>query len=196
MLIPTPEHRDGALDPPDPLNWHPLRKWGIIGILILWSASALSVQSFLTNFLPSVEERFPDADTSQINLLITIVTPMICPGQLIFTPLAIAYGRRFSLLLSILLLMVSTIWGGCSTSYNSLLGARIVEGLAGGPTDAMGFTIIQDFAFQHERGKMLGVMMMGQQALNLVLAIATNYMAVTMGFRLVGRKALVVPFEY
>jgi MFS family permease len=182
-VVPTPAFRNGALDPADPLNWSPARKWTIVALLILWSASALSVQSFLTNFLPSVEERFPNASASQVNLLITIVTPMICPGQLFFTPLAIHYGRRFSLLLSIVLLMVSTIWGACSTSYSSLLGARIVEGLAGGPTDALGFTIVQDFAFQHQRGKMLGAIMMGQQALTLVLAIVTNYMAVTTGFR-------------
>ncbi len=176
-LIPTPTD-----DPADPLNWSGGRKWAIVVLLVIWSAAALSVQSFLTNFLPSLQERFPRANTSQINLLFTIVTPLIVPGELFFAPLAIAHGRRFSLLLSIVFLFASTIWGAQSQTYGALLGARIVEGFAGGPTDAMGFTIIQDMTFVHERGKMLGAMMMGQQALSLVLAIATNYMAVSYGF--------------
>lgn len=178
ILVPTP-----SLDPADPLNWSPLRKWTILLLLVVWSATALSVQAFLTNFLPSVQERFPDANTNQINLLVTITNPLIAPGQLFFVPIALTYGRRFSLLLSIVLLLVSSIWGACSTSYGSLLGARIVEGFAGGPTDAMGYTIIQDFSFVHERGRMLGVLMMGQLALQLAFAIATNYMAVTEGFK-------------
>ncbi|KAK5126904.1 hypothetical protein LTR85_008262 [Meristemomyces frigidus] len=177
FLVPTP-----SADPADPLNWSPTRKWTIVVLLIIWSATALSVQSFLTNFLPSLESRFPDASASQINLLITIVTPLIVPGELFFAPLAIGYGRRPSLLLSIVLLFASSIWGAQSKTYSALLGARVIEGFAGGPTDAIGFTIIQDFTFVHERGKMLGVMMMGQQALTLVLAIATNYMAVDSGF--------------
>jgi MFS family permease len=178
ILVPTPSR-----DPADPLNWSPLRKWTILGLLVLWSATALSVQNFLSNFLPSVYTRFPDATTNQINLLLTISTPLVAPGQLVFVPLALTYGRRFSLLLSIILLMASTVWGACSTSYGSLLGARVVEGFAGGPTDAMGFTIIQEFSFVHERGRMLGVLMMGQLALQLVFAIATNYMAVSTGFK-------------
>jgi MFS family permease len=178
ILVPTPSR-----DPADPLNWSPRRKWTILGLLVLWSATALSVQNFLSNFLPSVYTRFPDATTNQINLLLTISTALVAPGQLVFVPLALTYGRRFSLLLSITLLLASTTWGACSTSYGSLLGARIVEGFAGGPTDAMGFTIIQEFSFVHERGRMLGVLMMGQLALQLVFAIATNYMAVSTGFK-------------
>lgn len=177
FLIPTPTD-----DLADPLNWSATRKWSIVILLIIWSATALSVQSFLSNFYPSIQTRFPKASTSQINLLFTIVTPMVVPGELFFAPLAIAHGRRFSLLLSIIFLFASTLWGAQSQTYGALLGARIVEGFAGGPTDAMGFTIIQDMTFVHERGKMLGAMMMGQQALVLVLAIATNYMAVSYGF--------------
>ncbi|KIM93414.1 hypothetical protein OIDMADRAFT_74174, partial [Oidiodendron maius Zn] len=178
ILVPTPSR-----DPADPLNWSPLRKWTIIVLLVIWSSTALSVQNFLANFLPSVYKRFPDATTNQVNLLLTISTPLVAPGELIFVPLALTYGRRFSLLLSIILLLASTAWGACSTSYGSLLGARILEGFAGGPTDAMGFTIIQEFSFVHERGRMLGVLMMGQLALQLIFAIVTNYMAVSTGFK-------------
>jgi MFS family permease len=146
-LIPTP-----TSDPADPLNWHPVRKWAVLGLLLLWSSAALSIQSFLLNYLPSVAVRFPEADESQINLLCTVIMVMIAPGQLFFTPLAIAYGRRFSLLLANALLLVSSIWGALATSYNSLLAARIIEGFAAGPTDCMVYVMVQEFTFIHERG--------------------------------------------
>ena len=109
------------------------------------------------------------------------MTPLIVPGELFFAPLAIAHGRRFSLLLSIVLL-ASTLWAAQSQSYGALLGARSVQGFTLGPANAIGYTIIQNITFVHERGKMLGAVMMGQQALNMVLAIVTNYMAVSCDF--------------
>ncbi|KAI1841599.1 hypothetical protein JX266_012252 [Neoarthrinium moseri] len=177
-LVPTP-----TTDKGDPLNWHPARKWAILAILMLWSSAALSIQAFLLNYIPSVAERFPDADAGQINLLVTIIMPMIAPGQLIFTPLAIAYGRRFSMLLANALLFASCIWGAFSTSYNSLLAARVVEGLAAGPTDCLVYVIVQEMSFVHERGTMIGALMGTQLALQLGLSIATNYMAVTTSFQ-------------
>ncbi|CAK7212782.1 hypothetical protein SCUCBS95973_001583 [Sporothrix curviconia] len=177
-LMPTP-----TTDPADPLNWSPLRKWAVLLLLLVWSAVALTTQSFLSNFVPSLEARFPDASPNEINLLMTVIVPMIAPGQLIFVGIALYWGRRSSILLANMLLIASSAWAACSTSYKSLLGARIIEGLAGGPTDALLYTVIQEFTFAHERGAKLGAMIMGQQGLTLVLAIGTNYMAVNMGFQ-------------
>lgn len=177
-LIPTP-----TTNLADPLNWHPVRKWAVLGLLLLWSSAALSIQSFLLNYLPSVAERFPEANANQINLLGTIIMVMIAPGQLFFTPLAIAYGRRFSLLLANTLLLVSSVWGALATSYNSLLAARIVEGFAAGPTDCMVYVMVQEFTFIHERGTIMGALMAGQLALQLCIGIGTNYMAITTSFK-------------
>lgn len=178
FLVPTPTIFSG-----DPLNMSQRRKWSICIFLVFWSASVAGVQASLANFLPSVALVFPDANANQLNLLITITTPLIAPGQLIFVPIAITYGRRFCLLISMVVLMVSCVWGACAYSYSSLLGARVLQGFSGGPCDAMIYTIVQDFTFLHERGSMLGVVMMGPLALQLAFAIATNYMAVTAGFR-------------
>lgn len=178
FLIPTPTE-----DPADPLNWHPFRKAVVLGLLILWSSAALSIQAFLLNYIPSLEERFPEANAYQINMLITLLMVMIAPGQLFFTPLAIAYGRRLSMLLATALLLASSLWGAYSGSYGSLLAARIFEGLAAGPTDCMVYVIVSEFTFIHERGTMLGIVMAGQMILQLGLSIATNYMAITIGFK-------------
>lgn len=150
---------------------------------MFWSSAALSIQAFLLNYVPSVKERFPDANPNQINLILTLIMPMVAPGQLFFTPLAIAYGRRLSLLLANALLVGSCLWGAFSASYNSLLVARVFEGLAGGPTDCLVYVYVQEMTFIHERGTVLGVLMAGQLVLQLSFSIATNYMAIKVGFQ-------------
>lgn len=178
FLIPTP-----TADPSDPLHWSQRRKWTVCFFLILWSSSVAGVQTALANFLPSIQGVFPGVTTNQLNLLVTITGPLIAPGELFFVPLAIVYGRRFAVLSSMVLVIASCIWGACAFSYSSLLGARVIQGFAGGPCDAMVYTIVQDFSFVHERGSMLGLVMMGPLAFQLIFTVATNYMAVTAGFR-------------
>lgn len=171
ILVPTPSR-----DPADPLNWSSLRKWIIVVLLVIWCGSGLSVQQFITNILPSIEIAFPTATPAQINLLVSVVTPLIAPGELLLVPVAITYGRRPAILISIVVLLASTILAACATSYEQLLGARILQGFACGPTDAIIFTIVQDLSFQHQRGVMLGLAMNGNSAMTYLFAIITPYM--------------------
>jgi hypothetical protein len=75
---------------------------------MLWSSAAFPIQAFILNYIPSVAERYPDASESGINnLLVIIIMPMIEPGQLMFTPLAIAHGQRFAMPLANALLLAT-----------------------------------------------------------------------------------------
>ncbi|ODV83149.1 hypothetical protein CANARDRAFT_9872 [[Candida] arabinofermentans NRRL YB-2248] len=178
ILSPTP-----SLDPADPLNWSLARKIGIVIIVTVWSAAALSTQSFLQNFLPNVSERFPNESDSRINLLVTITSPLVAPGELLLVPIAMTFGRRLCLLIAVVLLIVSSVVGATTTTYEGLLAARIIEGLAGGPTDAICFTIVQEISFTHERGLYIGAVAMGQLIVQFIFGVVTNYMAVYVGFK-------------
>lgn len=171
ILVPTP-----SKDPADPLNWSSTHKWLIVMLLVAWCGSGLAVQSFIANVLPSAAEKFPDVSESQLNLLVTVVSPLVAPGELLFVPLTITYGRRFALLLSIVILLAATVWGACATSYSSLLGARVLQGFSTGPTDAIIYTIVQDMTFQHERGVMLGVAVNAQYILTYIYPIIIPFM--------------------
>jgi predicted MFS family arabinose efflux permease len=51
-------------------------------------------------------------------------------GNIFWVPVAIKFGKRYTLLASLILLCVSQIWGATSTSFGSLLGSRFVAGFA------------------------------------------------------------------
>ncbi|CEJ58352.1 hypothetical protein PMG11_07011 [Penicillium brasilianum] len=154
LLSPTP-----CDDPADPLNWPTWRRWTILGFLSLWAATCLATQSFISNILPNIEVEFASASASNINLLVTIITAVCAPSSLIFVPLVITYGRRFALLVSNTILLVSVIWAALATSYSSFLGSRILQAVGTAPSDAIVYIIVQDISFLHERGKLMGVVL-------------------------------------
>ncbi|KAF2268131.1 hypothetical protein CC78DRAFT_576134 [Lojkania enalia] len=58
--------------PADPLNWHLLKKVAILVLLIFWGPVALFIQAFPLNHIPTLEERFPDANANRINILVSL----------------------------------------------------------------------------------------------------------------------------
>ncbi|WEK18549.1 MAG: MFS transporter [Candidatus Pedobacter colombiensis] len=57
--------------------------------------------------------------------------------------------------------IVGTLCCALSTSYEMLLGARIITGLFGGVIGAISMTIITDIFAVHQRGRVMGVVQMG-----------------------------------
>jgi len=54
-----------------------------------------------------------------------------------FVPSARVWGKRHLYILGTVLLVVSSIWGGAAKSYNSLLWARVIQGVAVAPFEAL-----------------------------------------------------------
>ncbi|KAE8332319.1 major facilitator superfamily domain-containing protein [Aspergillus sergii] len=167
----------------DSLNWSAFRKWNIMILLGLSTGVGLSVENFLGNLAPDLYQEFPDEPTSAIHRLLNVIVPMVAPGALIFVSLGVVYGRRLSLLLSMVILCATSLWAGLTTSFQSLYAARIIQGLACGPTDALFLTVIQDCTFVHERGHMLGAVVMLQLALQAALSIAVTYVTIHTNLR-------------
>ncbi|KAF3391640.1 Protein HOL1 [Penicillium rolfsii] len=178
LLFPIPH-----LDPADPLNWPAWRRWTILGFLSLWAATSLAAQSFISNILPSIERDFASASPSEINLLVTIITAVCAPSSLIFVPILITYGRRFALLVSNTILLVSLIWAALATSYSSFLGARILQAVGTSPSDAIVYILVQDISFVHERGKLMGVVLNIGYGLFYLLSTVVPFMSTTPSYK-------------
>ena len=58
-------------------------------------------------------------------------------GGVIFSPTAIIFGKRFVFLISAILLLLTSIWCAASPSFNSLLLARICQGIATSPVEVL-----------------------------------------------------------
>lgn len=88
---------------------------------------------------------------------------MLGVSNLFWVPLMRVIGKRPVYLMAMLLLMATNVWSFKSTSFNSLLAARILSGFAAGVGDAPTPAAAADLFFVHERGF---VMMLFQIALS------------------------------
>lgn len=70
------------------------------------------------------------------------------------------FDRRRALAVAMMGLVVSTALGGFAFSFESLLGARILAGLFGGPATSISLAIVSDIVPPERRGKALGTVMM------------------------------------
>lgn len=75
-------------------------------------------------------------------------------GSYLFAAMAAKYGQRPALLLALLASFVACVWAGATpdTNYNSLIGARALQGLGMGALFNNVPGCIQDMYFVHQRG--------------------------------------------
>lgn len=67
--------------------------------------------------------------------------------------MSVTLGRRPVFILSTLICAISSIWRARATSYNSFMGASVLNGIAAGPCETLQPQIIVDVMFLHDRGK-------------------------------------------
>jgi Major Facilitator Superfamily len=73
-------------------------------------------------------------------------------GNFLFVPMSLALGRRPMAIFCSILMTGSIIWAAKSTSFNSHLGARCLQGLTAGISDCLLPLIVLDITFLHNRG--------------------------------------------
>lgn len=101
-------------------------------------------------------------DLGRVSLLATV--PLLANGiaSYFLVPLSIALGRR-----PVLLLTGAMAWGGgliaaLSTSLDSHLAARALQGLGAGAVEALIPLIVQDMVFIHQRNKAMSAIVSSQ----------------------------------
>lgn len=77
-------------------------------------------------------------------------------------------GRRKALVLAVVGLAIGTTAGAFAVDFRTLLWARVLAGIFGGPATAIGFAIIGDIVPQERRGAALGKIMMGFSAASII----------------------------
>jgi MFS family permease len=76
----------------------------------------------------------------------------------LFVASARVWGKRHLFLLGTVLMIISSAWGGASgTNYKSLLWARVFQGVALAPFEALVNACVGDLYFVHERGKRMAL---------------------------------------
>ncbi|KAM5359708.1 hypothetical protein ACJZ2D_014277 [Fusarium nematophilum] len=147
VLVPQPSD-----DPNDPLNSSLLQRdlrfllFGYCGVLIIGGIGPI-----LSSFVPELMALF-NASLTDVSLLTGYSLCATGATGIIISAATRKYGKRPTLLFSVVCAFVGTVWGGAAQSYNSLLGARVVQGFSVSMFESIFFAIVGDLYFLHERG--------------------------------------------
>ena len=98
-------------------------------------------------------------------------------------PLAIAIGRRPVLLLCGALAWAGSFWAGASSSLDSHIAARCVQGLGAGTVEALVPLVVQDFVFIHRRNTAISAVWSWQAAIIVSIGLAAPYIIADLDWR-------------
>jgi MFS family permease len=152
ILVPQPSD-----DPNDPLNW-PLWKRDVILVLLsILSVIASTLSPLLAANTVSLSLLF-DVDFTKMALATGYHLLGVGVAGFLFVASAKVWGKRHLYLLGTVLIIVSSAWGGSTgTNYESLLWARIIQGVGLAPFEALVNASVGDLYFVHERGKRMAL---------------------------------------
>lgn len=164
--LPTP-------DPLDPLNWPKLQKWNVL--LIVCASTFfpiyLTMATIASFFL--LEDQF-NATYSEVNWSMSVPCLGLVVGPIIFTGFANIWGRRPVLIVTTALSLAVT---GCTTipniSYAGYMIFRALQGVFAGPGVTIGFAIVNDISWEHERGFNIGLWVMALDIGGMIGAVGT-----------------------
>ncbi|WYZ42879.1 hypothetical protein EsH8_VI_000578 [Colletotrichum jinshuiense] len=147
ILIPQPSD-----DPNDPLNW-PLWKRDLITLVLSVTAIfATALGPILAANTVTIALLFK-TNFTRIALLTGYFLLGVGAAAIFFVPSGRVWGKRHLFILGICILIASSAWAGAvGTDYDSLLGARIVQGIGCAPFETLVNAAVGDLYFVHQRG--------------------------------------------
>jgi MFS family permease len=93
------------------------------------------------------------------------------------------FGRRPILIVSLICLLLTSIWCGLAQGYPSLLAARALQGASSGPVYTFAPEITGDIFFHHERGRAMVAYTMCLAAGPFIAGVSGGYIAGNLGYR-------------
>ncbi|KAJ9149442.1 MFS general substrate transporter [Pleurostoma richardsiae] len=178
ILVPQPSD-----DPNDPLNW-PL--WRRDAIMLLYAYCTILVVGGIGPVLSSLALELSllfNVSLTKISLLTGYSLCATGASGLIVSAVSHKYGRRLPLVCSMSLALAGTVWGGCANSYNSLLGARILQGLSVATFESVIFSVVGDLYYVHERGVRVAGVTAVMAGLSNLPPILAGKIATTLSWR-------------
>jgi MFS family permease len=133
-------------------NWPVAKRDIILAILSLVSVIAATTSPLLAANTVTISILF-DRLFTESALLTGYHLCGVGVAGFLFVASARVWGKRHLFLLGTALMIISSAWGGASgTNYKSLLWARIIQGVALAPFEALVNACVGDLYFVHERG--------------------------------------------
>lgn len=152
ILVPQPSD-----DPNDPLNWPLWRRDMILAILSFVTILCTTLSSIMAANTVTIAE-YEMITFVQAALLTGYHLCGVGVAGVLIVPTARVWGKRHLFIIGHILMIVSCIWAGASGhNHKSLLWARIFQGVALAPFEALVNACVGDLYYVHERGKRMAV---------------------------------------
>ncbi|KAK0659708.1 major facilitator superfamily transporter [Cercophora samala] len=142
--------------PHDPLNWPPWRRDAALTVLGLYSLLGGGITPLLAAGFREISHDY-NVPLSSVALTTGLIMLGLGVGCVIASPTAILYGKRPVYLTSAVMFLLTSVWCALSPNFTSLLVARVVQGVAVSPVEALPSATITELFFLHERGVRIGV---------------------------------------
>jgi hypothetical protein len=158
----------------DPLNWPVWRRDAALVCLGLYCMLGGGMTPLLAAGFTNIAEDYA-VDVASVSLTTGLYMMGMGIGCVIVSPTAILFGKRPLYLLSAVLFLFTAVWCALSPNFVSLMLARILQGVALSPVEALPSATISEIFFLHERAFRIGLytlMLLGGKNLIPLLSAA------------------------
>ncbi|KAK4554739.1 hypothetical protein LTR86_008241 [Recurvomyces mirabilis] len=181
VLIPQPTQ-----SPLDPLNWPVWRKYAVLLTMSLFAFLASFGSAAIAPALPLLQYQIlPPRPLAELAHLVAVNVLLIGCSNIWWVPLSNTFGRRPILIISMLISIFASMWGGLATSFNSLLAARVIQGIGFGPADTIAPDCVGDVFFVHERGRAMAIYTVFLACGSFISGLTGAYIAGNLGYKYV-----------
>ncbi|MBX8827369.1 multidrug effflux MFS transporter [Ochrobactrum sp. SFR4] len=152
-----------------------------LGLVTVLGPSAIDM------YLPSMPQMASDLNTSYASMQLSLTVYLLAQGagQLVFGPLIDAWGRKWPLRGAIAVFTLASFWAAAAQSFDALLYARFIQGLAASLTLVVAMSSVRDRA-SGVRAAQIFSLLMAIQGLAPILAPALGgIIAALFGWRAV-----------
>ncbi|KAM5510001.1 MFS transporter [Fusarium oxysporum f. sp. phaseoli] len=152
-IILDPQPDDSANDP---LNWPSWRRDAALLSLGFYCMIGGGITPLIAAGFTDVAEEF-DVSVEKVALTTGLCMTGLGIGAVIASPTAILYGKRPIYLAGAIIFIGTALWSGLSPSFESLLVARVFQGISISPVECLPSATIAEIFFLHERAYRIGI---------------------------------------
>ncbi|KAI3581715.1 major facilitator superfamily domain-containing protein [Fusarium oxysporum f. sp. albedinis] len=152
-IILDPQPDDSANDP---LNWPSWRRDAALLSLGFYCMIGGGITPLIAAGFTDVAVEF-NVSVEKVALTTGLCMTGLGIGAVIASPTAILYGKRPIYLAGAIIFIGTALWSGLSPSFESLLVARVFQGISISPVECLPSATIAEIFFLHERAYRIGI---------------------------------------
>ncbi|KAI9710722.1 MAG: hypothetical protein M1820_002555 [Bogoriella megaspora] len=180
-------------DPADPLNWPIWRKFTVLALMSLYAAVGNISSAVLSSALPNMVTAFavfspygPPTGIEpfdQLTHLAAVNILFLGASNIFWVPLSNTFGRRPVILIALAMLTGFSAWAASAKSFNSLLAARALQGIGGGPSETLCPDVVGRIFFVHQKGRAIAIYTVSLALGSIIGGTVGGYIAGNLGWR-------------